>query len=70
MIHSINERFIVDKKGNPTAVILPIEEYKKLLSALEETGAYGDAKNVFKKENLDALLEAVNLRKLPDLDGK
>lgn len=30
-----NEKYIVDEKGNPTAVILPINEYKKMLSLLE-----------------------------------
>jgi PHD/YefM family antitoxin component YafN of YafNO toxin-antitoxin module len=33
---SVNEQYIVDEKGNPTAVILPIKEYKKMLSILEE----------------------------------
>jgi len=36
MTPSANEQYIVDEKGNPTAVILPIEEYKKILSILEE----------------------------------
>jgi len=36
MAHSINEQIIVDGKGNPTAVILPIEDYKKILAILEE----------------------------------
>ena len=36
MTPSINEQYIVDEKGNPTAVILPIKEYKKMLSILDE----------------------------------
>ena len=36
MAPSVNEQYIVDEKGNPTAVILPIKEYKKMLSVLEE----------------------------------
>ncbi len=36
MDHSPNEQYVVDKKGNPTAVILPIEDYKKILAVLEE----------------------------------
>ena len=32
----VNEQYIVDEKGNPTAVILPIKEYKKMLSILGE----------------------------------
>jgi PHD/YefM family antitoxin component YafN of YafNO toxin-antitoxin module len=36
MASSPTEQYIVDEKGNPTAVILPIKEYKKMLSMLEE----------------------------------
>jgi hypothetical protein len=36
MAPSVNEQYIVDQKGNPTAVILPIKEYKKMLSILDE----------------------------------
>ena len=33
---SAGEQYIVDEKGNATAVILPIESYKKILAILEE----------------------------------
>ena len=36
MANTVNEKYIVDEKGNPTAVILPIDEYKKILSVLEK----------------------------------
>ncbi|MFZ0449788.1 MAG: hypothetical protein WAL98_11155 [Desulfatiglandaceae bacterium] len=36
MAPSVNEQYIVDEKGNPTAVILPIKAYKKMLSILDE----------------------------------
>ena len=36
MVDSINERYVVDEKGNPTAVILPIKDYKKILKILKE----------------------------------
>jgi len=36
MTPSGNEQYIVDEKGNPTAVILPIKDYEKILSILEE----------------------------------
>ena len=36
MVTSANEQYIVDEKGNPTAVILPIESYKKILAILDE----------------------------------
>ena len=32
----VGEQYVVDEKGNPTAVILPIENYKKILKILEE----------------------------------
>jgi hypothetical protein len=31
-----SQKYIVDEKGNATAVILPINEYKKMISLLEE----------------------------------
>jgi len=33
---STGEQYVIDEKGNPTAVILPIESYKKILDILEE----------------------------------
>ena len=33
---AIHERFVVDKNGKRTAVLLDIEEYQKLLQGLEE----------------------------------
>ncbi|MEA3360983.1 MAG: hypothetical protein U9R17_16480 [Thermodesulfobacteriota bacterium] len=44
MENSINEQLIVDGKGNPTAVILPIEDYKKILAILEEVEDHKEAK--------------------------
>ena len=33
---SAREQYVIDEKGNATAVILPIESYKKILGILEE----------------------------------
>jgi hypothetical protein len=44
MAPSVNEQYIVDEKGNPTAVILPIKEYKKILSVLEEIKDHKETK--------------------------
>jgi PHD/YefM family antitoxin component YafN of YafNO toxin-antitoxin module len=44
MAPSVNEQYIVDEKGNPTAVILPIKEYKKMLSVLEEIKDHKETK--------------------------
>lgn len=45
---AINERYVVDENGSRVSVILPIEEYGKLLEQLEELEAiraYDAAKN-------------------------
>ena len=44
MAHPINEQLIVDEKGNPTAVILPIEDYKMILAILEEVEDHKETK--------------------------
>ena len=33
---SAGEQYVIDEKGNATAVILPIESYKKIVAILEE----------------------------------
>ena len=38
MAPTVNERYIVDEKGNPTAVILPIKDYKKILKGSDKKG--------------------------------
>jgi PHD/YefM family antitoxin component YafN of YafNO toxin-antitoxin module len=44
MAPSGDEQYIVDEKGNPTAVILPIKDYKKMLSILEEVEDHRETK--------------------------
>jgi len=44
MAQSTNEQYIIDEKGNPTAVILPIEDYKKILAILEEVEDHKETK--------------------------
>ncbi len=44
MTHLINEQLIVDEKGNPTAVILPIEDYKRIPAILEEVEDHKETK--------------------------
>ncbi len=36
MAQTPSEKFIVDEKGKPTAVILNIETYRKMLSLIRE----------------------------------
>jgi hypothetical protein len=51
MAPSIIEQYIVDQKGNPTAVILPIREYKKMLSILEEVEDHREIKILSQSAN-------------------
>ena len=44
MAQSTNEQYIVDEKGNPTGVIIPIEDYKKILAILEEVEDHKETK--------------------------
>jgi hypothetical protein len=36
MAQSVREQYIVDEKGKPTAVILDIKEYRKMLTLVQE----------------------------------
>ena len=36
---SVNERYVVDKKGKPVGVLLDIRAYRKMLNELEELAA-------------------------------
>ena len=40
----VNEQYIVDEKGNPTAVILPIKDHEKMLSVLQEIENHRETK--------------------------
>jgi len=42
MTDAIAEQYIVNEKGMPTAVILPIEHYKKILSMLKKTANHSE----------------------------
>ena len=35
-VTKVEERFVVDDQGNKTEVVLPIEDYEKILEELEE----------------------------------
>jgi hypothetical protein len=48
MTVDLNERFVVDETGNRVAVLIDIEDYQKVLEALEELeaiAAYDEAKS-------------------------
>jgi len=44
MAPSANQKYIVDEEGNPTAVILPIKDYKKMLAVLDEVEDHRETK--------------------------
>jgi len=57
MAPSNEEQYIVDEKGNPTAVILPIKEYKKMLSMLEEVEGHRETKILSKSAEFKKLVK-------------
>ncbi len=63
-----NEQYIVDEKGNATAVILPIGSYKKILAILEELEDHKETKILSQSLEFKKLikkgLEDINLDKI------
>ncbi|MBN2034607.1 MAG: type II toxin-antitoxin system Phd/YefM family antitoxin [Deltaproteobacteria bacterium] len=57
MASSVNEQYIVDEKGNPTSVILPIREYKKMLSILEEVTDHRETKILSQSAEFEKLVK-------------
>jgi PHD/YefM family antitoxin component YafN of YafNO toxin-antitoxin module len=55
--HSANEQYIVDEKGNPTAVILPIEDYKNILAVLQELEDHKETKILSQSAEFKKLVE-------------
>jgi PHD/YefM family antitoxin component YafN of YafNO toxin-antitoxin module len=57
MVSLFNERYVVDERGNPTAVILPIKDYRKMLSILEELEAYKESKILSESREFKKIVE-------------
>ncbi len=57
MATSANEQYIVDEKGNPTAVVLPIERYKKILAILDEVEDHKETKSLSQSEEFKKLVK-------------
>ena len=57
MSTSANEQYIVDEKGNPTAVILPIESYRKILAILDEFEDHKETKILSQSEEFKKLVK-------------
>ncbi len=64
---TVNEGYVVDEDGARVGVILPIEDYRKLLEELESIRAYDAAKSsgdeVIPFEQAVREIETVELRK-------
>jgi hypothetical protein len=54
---SANEQYIVDEKGTPTAVILPIENYRKILAILDEFEDRKETKILSQSEEFKKLVK-------------
>jgi hypothetical protein len=57
MAPSANEQYIVDEKGNPMAVILPIKDYKKILSILDEVEDHKETRILSKSAEFKKLVK-------------
>jgi hypothetical protein len=57
MSTSANEQYIVDEKGNPTAVILSIESYRKILAVMDEIEDYKETKILSQSEEFKNLVK-------------
>jgi len=68
MIDSIAEQYIVNEKGMPISVILPIEHYEKMLSMLEKTANHSETDILAKSPEFTKLirknLEDIRLNKV------
>jgi hypothetical protein len=56
MSTSANEQYIVDEKGNPTAVILSIESYRKILAIMDEIEDHKETKILSQSEEFKKLV--------------
>ena len=57
MSTSANEQYIVDEKGNPTAVILSIESYRKILAIMDEIEDHKETKILSQSEEFKKLVK-------------
>ena len=57
MSTSANEQYIVDEEGNPTAVILSIESYRKILAILDEFEDHKETKILSQSEEFKKLVK-------------
>jgi PHD/YefM family antitoxin component YafN of YafNO toxin-antitoxin module len=57
MSTSADEQYIVDENGNPTAVILSIESYRKILAIMDEIEDQKETKILSQSEEFKKLVK-------------
>jgi len=57
MVQAIKEKFIVDEKGKPTAVILNIETYRKMLLLIQEKLDRKESKILSQSKHFNKLIQ-------------
>ena len=45
IIYDLHEQFVINEKGEKTAVLLPLEEYEKLLEDIHDLSVLAERKN-------------------------
>ena len=56
-IDEVKKQFIINEEGNPTAVIIPIVEYKEILARLEEIRDQKEAKILSQSSEFKKLIK-------------
>jgi hypothetical protein len=59
MVQAVKEKFIVDEKGKPTAVILNIETYRKRLALIQERLDRKESKLLSQSKHFRKLVQKV-----------
>jgi hypothetical protein len=57
MAQLVKEQYIVDEKGKPTAVILDIQEYRKMLSLVQERSDRKESKLLTQSKHFKKLVQ-------------
>ena len=57
MAQSVREQYIVDEKGKPTAIILDIEKYRKMLSLVQERSDRKESKLLSQSKHFKKLVQ-------------
>jgi len=57
MAQLLGEQYIVDEKGKPTAVILDIQKYRKMLSLLQERSDRKESKLLSQSKHFKQLVQ-------------